>query len=74
LEVEPFGIDVVIIEPGAIVTEFGDVMGGPMLERSGKGPYASMAKNMANTLEREMDAGGGSPQRHHQPDGQSHRV
>jgi short-subunit dehydrogenase len=61
LEVAPFGIDVVIIEPGAIVTEFGDVMGGPMLERSGKGPYASMAQKMANTLEREMDKGGGSP-------------
>jgi len=61
LEVAPFGIDVVIIEPGAIITEFGEVMGGPMLERSGKGPYASMVQRMANTLEREMDNGGGSP-------------
>ncbi|NRB73744.1 MAG: oxidoreductase [Verrucomicrobiales bacterium] len=61
LEVAPFGIDVVIIEPGAIVTEFGEVMGGPMLERSGEGPYASMAHKMAKTLEREMDNGGGSP-------------
>ena len=61
LEVAPFGIDVVIIEPGAIITEFGDVMGGPMLERSGKGPYGSMAQKMAKTLEREMNNGGGSP-------------
>ena len=61
LEVAQFGIDVVIIEPGAIITEFGEVMGGPMLERSGKGPYASIAHKMAKTLEREMDKGGGSP-------------
>ncbi|MBP84289.1 MAG: short-chain dehydrogenase/reductase [Verrucomicrobiales bacterium] len=60
LEVAPFGIDVVIIEPGAIVTEFGDVMAGPMLKRSGSGPYAFMAQNMASTLEREMNNGGGS--------------
>ena len=40
LEVAPFGIDVIIIEPGAIITEFGEAMGGPMLERSGRGPYA----------------------------------
>ena len=36
-------------------------MVAPMLERSGKVPYASMAQKMANTLEREMDNGGGSP-------------
>ena len=61
LEVAPFGIDVIIIEPGAIITEFGEAMGGPMLERSGRGPYASIAQKMANTLEREMDNGSGSP-------------
>ena len=60
LEVESFGIDVVIIEPGAIVSEFGGVMAGPMLKRSGSGPYALKAQNMAGTLEREMNNGGGS--------------
>lgn len=46
LELKQFGIDVVIIEPGAIKTEFGDVMTAPMMDRSGKGPYANLAKAM----------------------------
>ena len=32
LELKPFGIEVVIIEPGAIVTEFGDVSVGAHAE------------------------------------------
>lgn len=47
-EVRPFGIDVIIIEPGAIATEFNDVSQDPMLKRSGNGPY----RDMANTLAR----------------------
>jgi len=44
MEVEQFGIDVVIVEPGAIRTEFIDVMNQPMLDRSAGGPYEPMAK------------------------------
>ena len=44
MEVNQFGIDVVIVEPGAIKTEFIDVMNQPMLDRSANGPYESMAK------------------------------
>lgn len=44
MEVEQFGIDVVIIEPGAIKTEFMDVMNQPMLDRSANGPYETLAK------------------------------
>ncbi|GHF55245.1 NAD(P)-dependent dehydrogenase (short-subunit alcohol dehydrogenase family) [Deinococcus metalli] len=47
LELAPFGIDVVLIEPGIIGTEFGTVMTGPMLERSGSGPYARLAHAVA---------------------------
>jgi len=47
IETRQFGIDVVILEPGAIKTEFGDIMMQPMLERSGKGAYAKMANAMA---------------------------
>jgi short-subunit dehydrogenase len=47
LELAPFGIQVVIVEPGIIATEFGDVASGPLLERSGKGPYARLAHTMA---------------------------
>jgi len=46
MEVEQFGIDVVIIEPGAIKTEFLDVMNQPMLDRSANGPYEAMAVSL----------------------------
>lgn len=51
LELMPFNIDVVIIEPGAIATEFGDVMNAPMLERSGSGPYRAVAQSMAKMVQ-----------------------
>jgi NAD(P)-dependent dehydrogenase (short-subunit alcohol dehydrogenase family) len=50
LELKPFGIDVIVIEPGVIATEFGDVMSEPLLKRSGAGPYASMAQAMVRAL------------------------
>jgi short-subunit dehydrogenase len=34
LELAQFGIDVIIIEPGIIKTEFGSVVAGPMMKRS----------------------------------------
>ncbi len=43
LETKDFGIKVSIIEPGAIQTEFGDVMNQPMLDRSKGGVYEKMA-------------------------------
>ena len=48
LELKQFGIDVVIIEPGIIQTEFGNVMLDPMLERSGDGPYAQFTQKVAD--------------------------
>jgi len=42
LELAPFGIDVIIIEPGLIETAFGDVSGGGLVERSGDGPCGSV--------------------------------
>jgi NAD(P)-dependent dehydrogenase (short-subunit alcohol dehydrogenase family) len=47
IELAPFGIDVIIIEPGAIETEFGAVMAGPMLERSGESAYRDLAQAIA---------------------------
>jgi short-subunit dehydrogenase len=49
LELKPFGIDVVIIEPGIIKTEFMDVMYDPMVERAKEGPYAEMANKIASS-------------------------
>jgi len=46
-ETKPFNIDVIIIEPGAISTEFYDVLVEPMLKRSGQGPYRELANGFA---------------------------
>lgn len=50
IELAQFGIDVVIIEPGAIATEWGDIMLEPMLKRSGSGPYQALAHAMAKAM------------------------
>lgn len=60
LELAPFGIDVVIIEPGAIKTEFGEVMIQPMLDRSGEGPYSALAHKMAKATQGTYEKGGAS--------------
>lgn len=48
IETSNFGINVSIIEPGAIQTEFGDVMTAPMVELSKGGPYEKIAKGIEN--------------------------
>lgn len=60
LELKPFGIDVVIVQPGIIKTEFADVMTGPMLQRSGVGPYGELARKVAKGAENGMEKGKGS--------------
>ncbi|MCB1486933.1 MAG: SDR family NAD(P)-dependent oxidoreductase [Bauldia sp.] len=49
LELAPFGIDVVIVAPGAIDTGFNGVLGEQVTKASGQGPYAGMAKAIAGT-------------------------
>jgi NAD(P)-dependent dehydrogenase (short-subunit alcohol dehydrogenase family) len=61
LEVKPFGIDVVIIEPGIIFTEFGDVSLKPMMERSGHTAYRSLALKMEKAMQRSYTPKGGTP-------------
>ena len=50
LEVEPFGIDVVIVEPGAIKTEFGDVL-HENFSNSEEGAYSELAMTMKKLTE-----------------------
>lgn len=51
-EVAPFGVDVVIIEPGAIKTEFGETAVEAIGNTDASGPYASFNQGMADaTLE-----------------------
>lgn len=52
LELKQFGIDVVIIEPGAIITEWAGIARENLLKTSGKGPYKNLAEKHANLLAR----------------------
>ena len=49
-ETKPFGIDVIIIEPGGIKTEWGDIAEDGLLERSGSTAYGEMAHQVAKLL------------------------
>jgi NAD(P)-dependent dehydrogenase (short-subunit alcohol dehydrogenase family) len=44
IELKPFGIKVVIIEPGPIITEWNEIARDSLLEMSGSGDYAAYAK------------------------------
>ncbi|MBX0328005.1 oxidoreductase [Oscillochloris sp. ZM17-4] len=61
LELAPFGINVVIVEPGLIKTEFDDVMIGPLLQRSGSSAYARMAQKVAKATQKNYASRTSSP-------------
>ena len=61
LEVEPFGVRVVVIEPGAIHSEWDGIAVDGMMERSGSGPYASLAARTKRFMEGAYRDGAGSP-------------
>ena len=52
MELRPFGIEVVLIEPGPIRTEWNEIARDSLLERSGDGPYASYARHAHGVMER----------------------
>ncbi len=56
LEVEPFGIDVIVIEPGGIATEWGAIAADHLQKTSANGAYAEMANRVADGM-REMYSG-----------------
>lgn len=57
MELKPFGIQVVIVEPGPILTEWNEIARDSLLERSGKGAYARYAKK-AHAMLTEFDKPG----------------
>ena len=48
VETQHFGIDVIVVEPGAIDTPIMDGFVDPLLEISGHGPYRNFARKMAD--------------------------
>lgn len=57
MEVAPFGIDVVIIQPGIIKTEFEDETPAQLRQMSGAGAYRDMAESMARRGETGLSQG-----------------
>ena len=62
-EVGGFGIDVVIIEPGLIVTEFGETAAGSLDEVEDHGPYANFNANVAKADRRGLQGADGPVRR-----------
>ncbi|MFD5013805.1 oxidoreductase [Streptomyces chartreusis] len=60
IEVAPFGIRVVVIEPGAIRTEWNTIARDNLMKVSGHGPYARLARSVHDVLTQADAAGTGS--------------
>ncbi|WP_264030475.1 oxidoreductase [Cellulosimicrobium sp. SH8] len=61
LELTPFGIDVVVIEPGGIATEWGSIAADNLENTSANGPYRRQAAAVARSLRSEANAHRNSP-------------
>lgn len=53
MEAAPFGVDVVVIEPGAIATEWGGIAAENLERTSGEGPYSEQAAAISALLRHE---------------------
>ncbi|GGQ54033.1 oxidoreductase [Streptomyces asoensis] len=61
LEARPFGVDVVVIEPGGIATEWGGIAADTLEKSSAGGAYAAQATAVASALRSEANAKRNSP-------------
>jgi short-subunit dehydrogenase len=52
LELKPFNIDVVILQPGAIATELAEVGKNPLIAISGNGPYKKLTNDIVQLTEK----------------------
>jgi short-subunit dehydrogenase len=60
LELQPFNIHVVVLEPGIIVTEFGEVMLKNISKFSAKGAYAALTNKLVVATQKMYERGQGS--------------
>lgn len=56
-ETKPFGIDVIIIEPGGINTPWGVIAADNLIKTSGQGAYAEAATRAAESLKKRYASG-----------------
>ena len=61
IETKPFGIDVVVIEPGAIRTEWAGIAADHLVETSGHGAYAEQGNAVATAFRSETTTKRSSP-------------
>lgn len=61
IEAQPFGINVVVIEPGAIKTEWNKIARDSLISVSGEGAYGEYARRHAAMLERADNSRHASP-------------
>lgn len=61
LETEPFGVDVIIIEPGGIATEWGAIAAENLKKTSGSGAYAVAANKTADGMAKRYSGNQLSP-------------
>jgi NAD(P)-dependent dehydrogenase (short-subunit alcohol dehydrogenase family) len=64
LETRPFGVNVIVIEPGGVQTEWPGIAAGKLRKASSGGPYASQADAVAASLSSEATARRSSPPTH----------
>ncbi|MGW0203218.1 oxidoreductase [Nonomuraea sp. NPDC003201] len=55
MEVKPFGIDVVVVEPGGVKSEWGGIAARKVRAVSGTGPYAPQGNAVADSLSSEAN-------------------
>jgi NAD(P)-dependent dehydrogenase (short-subunit alcohol dehydrogenase family) len=58
MELRPLGIDVVVVEPGAIRSEWGGIAAQKLADTSGSGAYADQARRMVRVLRSTDDRRG----------------
>jgi short-subunit dehydrogenase len=61
IELQSFNINVVVLEPGIIETEFGSVMLDSLTQFSGKGPYKGIVDRLAAATHKMYEQGGTKP-------------